>query len=194
MPHLPSPNVMQQRVPRWHLPTIASKDPTRKVVPVGDSLQGAAKMTDVYLNVYDLGEVWLGPNSVMSDILHVGGAFHVGVQVHGREIYFGSDGVATCAPRASEAHVYRQTVRMGKTRLTQAEVEQLVKQMCWKKTDYDLLRQNCVSFADVLCKKLVGRGLPSQVCRFPRALAVAARGLEPMLDLSSLIKRAVNAS
>jgi hypothetical protein len=145
-------------------------------------MQGA----EVFLHVYDLGEGWLTANSVSSDLFHLGGAFHVGVEVYSKEFYFGSEGVSTCEPKTADGHVYRQTVSMGRTTLSLQQVEQLVRQMRWSGVDYDILRRNCISFSNALCERLVGCGVPGWVNRFPHAAALAAVGLDPVVDLSAL--------
>jgi len=119
----------------------------------------------------------------------LGGAFHVGVEVHGKEIFFGSEGVDTCEPKGANWHVFRQTVSMGRTPLSREQVGELVRQMGWNGNDYDILRRNCCSFADELCEKLVGRGVPGWVDRFPQVAAAAVKGLQPVVDLSALVRR-----
>lgn len=146
-------------------------------------MQGA----EVFLHVYDLGEGWLTANSISSDLFHLGGAFHAGVEVYSREFFFCSEGVATCQPKMADGHVYRQTVSMGRTNLSLQQVEQLVRQMRWNGVDYDILRHNCISFSNALCERLVGSGVPAWVDRFPHAAALAAKGLDPVMNLSALV-------
>uniref|UniRef100_A0A7S1FA24 PPPDE domain-containing protein n=1 Tax=Noctiluca scintillans TaxID=2966 RepID=A0A7S1FA24_NOCSC len=160
----------------------------RPVTAFGSRCQSMMmQRAEVFLHVYDLGDGWLTANSVSSDLLNLGGAFHVGVEVHMTEFYFGSEGVATCLPKMADGHVYRETVSMGRTNLTVQQVEQLVMQMRWNGNDYDILRHNCVSFSNAFCQRLVGCGVPSWVKRFPQAVALAATGLDPVVDLSALV-------
>lgn len=145
----------------------------------GDSVENGSvphdevRGSEVCLNIYDLGEGCVAANTLCSDIFHVGGAFHVGVEVHGIEIFFGRNGVETCQPRRADVHVFRKSVRMGWTPLCMRQIKQIVANMGWNGADYDLLRQNCCSFASALCNQLVGRSLPNWVDRVPQALARA---------------------
>ena len=56
---------------------------------------------------------------------------------------------------------------MGETRLTPAQVEDLVYRMAdrYMGTKYDILTKNCNSFANELCLRLVDKGLPPWVNR-----------------------------
>jgi len=65
-------------------------------------------------------------------------------------------------------------------------VGQIVKQMLWNGSEYDIFRCNCCTWANKLCKQLVGHGLPGWVKRFPKAVALAAIGLAPVVDLSAM--------
>ena len=53
-------------------------------------------------------------------------AFHGGVEVFGREWSFGVDGVQKGSPRWHDFHVYRETIRMGKTNLDPEGVVRLI--------------------------------------------------------------------
>jgi len=145
-----------------------------------------ADAAGVYLSVYDLDEDWLQANHIFRDLLHIGGAFHAGIEVHGREWTYGQEGISCAKPRYHEVHIYRDSLFMGITRCSELEVKNLIEQELaqdWQGSDYDLLRRNCCSFADVLCRKLVGEGLPAWVSRFPKVASAASRQFDKVLDL-----------
>jgi len=144
----------------------------------------------VFLNVYDLNQDWLHANNLFHDVLRIGGAFHAGVEVYGREWSFGQEGVSSTPPRAHEVHIYRKSIPMGRTDMSPAEVSQLVE--CdvvprWQRGDYDLLRRNCCSFADFLCGRLVRRRIPGVVDRFPKVASAASRGLGKVMDFGGSV-------
>jgi len=168
-------------------PGLCKTLPTGHMARCGSGFEAMMQGTEVFLHVYDLGEGWLTANSISSDLFHLGGAFHVGVEVHSKEFFFCSEGVATCQPKMADGHVYRQTVSMGRTNLSLQQVEELVRQMRWNGVDYDILRHNCISFSNALCERLVGSGVPAWVDRFPHAAALAAKGLDPVMNLSALV-------
>jgi hypothetical protein len=135
----------------------------------------------VFINVYDLTPVpnaytyWCGV-----------GVFHSGVEVYGVEYAFGGhdydcSGIFATAPRDPPgAVVFRETVYLGDTDLTQNEVLQLVQRMGseFKGNRYHLLQRNCNHFASELCRALVGKPLPFWVNRLA-SVAVTLHCLLP---------------
>ncbi|CAE7254475.1 unnamed protein product [Symbiodinium sp. CCMP2592] len=141
----------------------------------------------VWINIYDLNQDWLTANDVGANVLHVGGAFHAAVEVFGREWSYGSDeGISRSEPRKHDVHVYRNSVGLGATLKTEAQVEQLVEEMRhrWHAGDYDILYHNCCSFADEFGMELTGRGLPGWVNRLPRLLS--------NVDVEHVVSKAVS--
>eukprot|EP00929_Paragymnodinium_shiwhaense_P090022 TRINITY_DN5024_c0_g1_i4.p1 TRINITY_DN5024_c0_g1~~TRINITY_DN5024_c0_g1_i4.p1 ORF type:complete len:298 (-),score=68.61 TRINITY_DN5024_c0_g1_i4:243-1067(-) len=116
--------------------------------------------TPVVLHIYDVTghDAITGVNKALK--LIGTGAFHGGVEVYGTEWSFGycedGSGVFSCPPRGCDAHSFRQSVDMGATALTEAQVNGLIQRMTaeWPGTGYDLLRRNCCTFSDTLCVEL----------------------------------------
>lgn len=141
----------------------------------------------VYLNIYDLNDEWLQSNQISADILNIGGAFHAGVEVHGKEWSFGQDGIDCQEPRTHDVHVYRMSIAMGRTSQAEAEVVRfmdLAMRSQWHGCDYDMLERNCCSFAEVVCMHLVGRNLPGWVTRFPRLACTASQGVNHLINVA----------
>jgi len=126
-----------------------------------------SQMAPVTLNVYDLTTqndwtYWCGV-----------GVFHTGVEVYGIEYAYGGhdydvSGVFATNPREAPGAVYfRESVHMGETDLTPAQVQQLVQQMGshYKGNAYHLLQKNCNHFASDLCLQLLGRPAPAWINR-----------------------------
>ena len=102
----------------------------------------------VFLNIYDLNEEWLQSNHISKDLLNIGGAFHAGVEVHGKEWSFGEEGISCQAPREHEVHVYRSSIQMGTTCYSEAQLKHLMLRVMapqWREGDYDMLERNCCS-------------------------------------------------
>eukprot|EP00438_Fugacium_kawagutii_P003638 Skav224208 [mRNA] locus=scaffold939:919848:932012:- [translate_table: standard] len=76
----------------------------------------------VYLHLYDLNDTFAHMNSVSLDLLGLGGALHVGVEILGNEWSFGMQGVSITTPKENQYYTYRQTVTMGRTALKRKEV------------------------------------------------------------------------
>lgn len=129
----------------------------------------------VVLNVYDLNEHWLNMNGVLCDALNLGGAFHVGVEVFGREWSFGVSGVICTPARRHDVHVYRESIPLGYTRYSRQAVTSILKNMgnaSWSGDSYDILNRNCCTFARELCCKILGRDkIPRWIDRLGNGLA-----------------------
>lgn len=141
----------------------------------------------VFLNVYHLDENWPAANKISTNVLGFGGAYHVGVQVFNIEYFFSVAGlVSDYTPRTSEKHVYYKSVFMGETKLSAQQVREVIKRhrRSWRAENYDLLRNNCCNYAEVLCQELVGLSLPSWVSNLPRIASAAADTIEGAVDMS----------
>jgi len=118
--------------------------------------------------------------------LKFGGVFHAGVEVNDMEWCFGFSaskthpGVACIEPKTHPQHHYRQTVDMGYTRCSPADVIEIVDQLLeeYPGDDYDLLRRNCCHFADDFTRRLGVGGIPGWVMR----LAKVGAGVDSMIQ------------
>lgn len=112
------------------------------------------------------------------------GAFHGAVEVNGAEWSFGycegDTGVFDCPPKGCDAHSYRESLPMGETVLSPAEVSALITRMSgeWPGESYDLLRRNCCSFSDAFCVELGVGHIPAWVVNLAGAGATVADGFE----------------
>nr|BAN64906.1 conserved hypothetical protein [Babesia bovis] len=122
----------------------------------------------VYLNIYDLEAV----NRVVNVVAGTfgAGAYHAGVEIYGCEYNFGYtpqgvSGIVQSQPRYHAAHKYRRSIDLGKTMYTPKEVMEIVEMMkpLWLGTSYDILKKNCLNFADAFCKQLGVGAIPTWV-------------------------------
>lgn len=125
----------------------------------------------VTVHLYDLSEALAQINSVSIDLIGYGGALHVGVEVFGIEWSFGTGGVSCSLPKQNRHYVYRQSVDMGTTALTQKDVQQAILSMQreWQGSEYDLFLKNCGTFCNALCIRLGVGSLPAWVTRLAEA-------------------------
>jgi len=173
---------------------------------------------------YPLGEsaVWLHIYDVSGSTLRIvnnlarpvgTGAFHAGVEVFGQEWSFGyaaesRTGIYNCRPRCNTAHKYRESLPMGVTSLSEAEVRRLIEALKaeWPGCSYDLLIRNCCHFSDSFCRALGVGPTPEWVTNLAGAgarivggvdqavaSAHAARGLVMAIDEHYQISPAVEA-
>lgn len=142
----------------------------------------------VMLHIYDVTHLATikGINEVL---LPMGfGAFHAGVEAYGTEWSFakctvGGSGVFRCVPRQAPGHMYRETLDMGSTELSQEETWALGRGMSeeWSSDSYDLLRRNCCHFSDELCRQLGVGSMPEWVSGLANAGASLVVRLQQVL-------------
>merc|ERR1712232_1135975 len=107
--------------------------------------------------------------------LKFGGVFHAGVEVNGKEWYYGlcmgtGTGVRCVEPTKDPEHHFRQTVTLPSTALSETSVDALIGTIKaeYPGASYDLLRRNCCHFADDLCQRLGVGAIPGWVYRLAR--------------------------
>jgi len=166
---------------------------TSPATSVGKTLQCNPSELPVSLHVYDVsndGRVETF-NSLLAprvSPLKLGGIFHVGVEVNGQEWSFGQSlfgsGVCGLKPRAHPSHNFRDTMELRPTQLSEQQVVRVLEMMSseYQGSDYDLLRRNCIHFADDLCSRLGVGVVPRWVHRFPRWVHRFARTAERLYD------------
>merc|ERR1712039_97438 len=100
------------------------------------------------------------------------GIFHCGVDVCRREWSYDADGVYCCWPQRCKEHTFFDTVVMGHTTLTEAEVRRLLRWLekaDWTGEAFDILEHNCCHFSDTLCRHLGVGALPEWVTNLATA-------------------------
>lgn len=148
---------------------------------------------DVLLNIYHLDDNWKDANHVSKQLFGLGGAFHVGIEVAGREWTYGVAGITCAQPRSHQVHVYHESILLGETSLSPKQVQALIARMGrqWLGEDYNMLDKNCCSFADALSLSLVGDHIPQWVTRFPHLASKAAAHLDHIVDVKGLMQDSV---
>jgi len=117
------------------------------------------------------------------------GAFHSAVEVFGVEYSYGykddppgASGIFTCEPCKCQAHSYREQVVMGRTEMSELEVESVLEELReeWVGQDYDLLRRNCCHFSDEFCRRLGVGAIPAWVNNLAAAGASLGNGFRQL--------------
>mmetsp|Transcript_89167 Transcript_89167/g.195400 ORF Transcript_89167/g.195400 Transcript_89167/m.195400 type:complete len:443 (+) Transcript_89167:427-1755(+) len=132
----------------------------------------------VLAHIYDVGDEdfvkKVNRIGTVNDKVLIGGVFHAGIEVYGREWSFGfteeGSGVCYTQPRKHPHHRYKATVVMGPTKLSVTEVDSLILRLAqiWLGPTYDMIHRNCCDFANELSVELgVGR-MPGWVDRLGR--------------------------
>ncbi|CAE7521130.1 unnamed protein product [Symbiodinium pilosum] len=145
----------------------------------------SAPACTVFLNVYDLAPATSVLNSVLCNtMVKTFGAFHATIEIYGQEWGFyrqvDPEVCGVCRsrqPRQHPIHVYRQSVNLGQTRLTEAQTYRLVRSevaKLWPSKRYDLIHCNCIHFCDDLAKRLGAKPVPAWVRGLHETGAAAA--------------------
>lgn len=156
----------------------------------------------VLLNVYDLASATTIANAMLCNVLVKGfGAFHAAVEVYGEEWSFfrrvreSSCGICRSRhPRQHPVHVFRQSICMGTTKLSQKEVWRLIVDQIapeWPSRRYDIVHSNCISFCDELLRALGAEPVPTWVRGLQDAGAALLRAPQA---LGSLLQGSVSSS
>ncbi|XP_054167283.1 deubiquitinase DESI2-like [Oppia nitens] len=135
----------------------------------------------VILHIYDVPEA----NNYIKILAPGLGVFHTGVQVFGKEYSFGGhqknfSGIFVTPPKdtrslsVNETFKYKQSKLIGYTKLSDEEIQDIVKEMGTKQfrgIDYNLIRKNCNHFSDAFCKKLCGKSIPQWINQLVKIVA-----------------------
>lgn len=151
----------------------------------------------VYLNIYDLNEEYLLANDIFQEVLELGGAFHAGVEVYGREWSFGTTGVGFNRPKTHDVHVYRQSILIGYSQYDPDQVETIIEDVMnhrWPGSSYQLLSRNCCTFSRAFCKHLTGNVIPDWVDRLPRLLNVITKPVKGVANVAAGMGKSVNSA
>lgn len=149
----------QQAVP---IPPVAqppspSATPKPSATPPVDD-RASSNNNTVFLNVYDVqtpDDPTIIPR-LNNVLVHMGiGIFHTGVEIWGREFAFGGhpdadSGIFEVDPRKCPSVRYRTSICLGVTRVTEAQVDQIVDQLGSTEyigNRYSLISRNCNSFS-----------------------------------------------
>ncbi|KAA6388369.1 MAG: putative pppde peptidase family [Streblomastix strix] len=125
------------------------------------------KQIPIYLNVYDM--------QVQGRTINTStvGMFHTGVQIENKEYAFGGGledetGVFISKPKSGiEGTTFKEQILIGNSNMDIKEIYDIVNQLKqqFMSKDYHLLKKNCNIFADTLCQRVCGQGIPTWVNR-----------------------------
>eukprot|EP00929_Paragymnodinium_shiwhaense_P079416 TRINITY_DN41338_c0_g1_i1.p1 TRINITY_DN41338_c0_g1~~TRINITY_DN41338_c0_g1_i1.p1 ORF type:complete len:274 (+),score=69.05 TRINITY_DN41338_c0_g1_i1:122-943(+) len=168
--------------------SVASTKPKQPLVAVPRGPQ-VRKHLEVWLHIYDLDSVTARLNELVLRGANLG-AYHCGVEVMGDEWYFAwgqtsSSGVVWSEPKGHTVHIYRESMCMGVTPLSERQVEEVIYEAmkAWPANSYHPIHRNCVSFAEHLVKTLKApKAFPTWVHGAAEATSKSV-ALEPIADL-----------
>ncbi|CAN7031463.1 hypothetical protein BRARA_H00927 [Brassica rapa] len=128
-----------------------------------------ARLTPVYLNVYDLTPVnnylyWFGI-----------GIFHSGIESHGLEYCYGAheyptSGVYEVEPKNCPGFIFRRSLLLGTTTMSPSDFRSYMEKLSRKYhgDTYHLIAKNCNHFTEEVCFQLTGKPVPGWINRLAR--------------------------
>jgi len=139
----------------------------------------------VTLHVYDLSQ---GMASQMSPALlgkQIGGIWHTGIVVFGREYYFGG-GICVDAPGTTPYGSPLKEHVIGSTSKSSEEFLAFLRSVSSRFTmgTYNLFEHNCNNFSDECSRFLTGKGIPDYIINLPSEVLSTSMGqmIRPMID------------
>lgn len=128
-------------------------------------------MSDVYVYIYDLSKGLASQLSVLFIGKQLEGIWHTSIVCHGREWYFGSNGVEDCFPKSTLLGEPNRIEHLGRTEVDSKELVEMINQLKYSQFrlgTYDLFHHNCNNFSNELAQFLVGRTIPSYILDLPK--------------------------
>jgi len=148
----------------------------------------------VTLNIYDLSQGMARQFSPMLLGKTIDMIYHTGVEVFGREFYFGG-GICSDYPRQTPYGFPVQTHDMGTTSKTAEQFVVFLNSIShrFNMATYHVLDNNCNNFSNECCAFLVGKSIPQYILDLPKEAMDSPMGamLRPMIEnMSSQIRNA----
>lgn len=135
----------------------------------------AEARTPVILHIYDVGHSQTIRVINRATEVLLGGVFHSGVEIYGREYSFGGSkvdqsGIFACLPTRCPMHTYLESVYLGDCYLPKAAVKAILHALVpkWRGNTYDILRKNCCSFSTEFAIELGVGPLPDWTDRLAK--------------------------
>lgn len=143
--------------------------------------------SDVVLYIYDLTQ---GMAAMMSQMLlgrQIEGIWHTAVVVYGREYFFGSQGITSCAPGTTVLGQPGRKEVIGQTFIPPSVFTDYVRGLAestFRGSNYSLLKHNCNTFSEDLCQFLCGVGIPKYILDLPQEFLSTPLGqtLGPLIE------------
>ncbi|KAA8498807.1 Desumoylating isopeptidase 1 [Porphyridium purpureum] len=148
----------------------------------------------VILHVYDLSQGMARQMSPMLLGKVIDGIWHTGVEVFGREFYFGG-GICADLPSCTPYGAPVQTIEMGITQKRADEFQMFLHsvQSTFSMETYHILDNNCNNFSDACCRFLLGKSIPQYILDLPNEAMNSPMGsmLRPMIEnMSNQVRNA----
>jgi hypothetical protein len=129
----------------------------------------------VYLNVYAISD----ENPSLPGF----GIWHTGVEINGVEYNFGKresslSGISAIKPRSAQGMKYKETVEIGRTKLSSREIRDLISEMgkTYVGSSYHVTGRNCNHFSEEFSQRVCGQSLPGWVNRAAKAAHTVGLG------------------
>ncbi|PXF45879.1 Desumoylating isopeptidase 1 [Gracilariopsis chorda] len=149
-------------------------------------------MTTVTLHVYDLSQGMARQLSSAFLGRQIDGIWHTGIEVYGREYYFGG-GICSDAPNQTPYGTPYSVESLGSTSKTKEEFLTFLGSICrqFSLESYHLLENNCNNFSDACSMFLLDKHIPQYILDLPAEAMNSPLGpmIRPIIDQMQAVVR-----
>lgn len=146
--------------------------------------------TDSYpvkVYIYDVTKGMARQLSPMMLGKHIEGVWHTAIVVHGKEFYFGGQGIDHCPPGNTILGRPDLIVDLGSTEVPEEVFKEYLtslRESTFSGDKYHLFEHNCNTFSNEVAQFLTGQKIPSYVTDLPSEVLSTPFGqaLRPLLD------------
>ncbi|XP_036938206.1 desumoylating isopeptidase 1-like [Acanthopagrus latus] len=146
--------------------------------------------TDSYpalLYIYDLSK---GMARQLSPVMlgkQLDGIWHTAIVVHGKEYFYGGEGISNCPPGGTPLGEPDSIVHLGSTEVTaELFMDYLasLSESTYGRDKYNVFEHNCNVFSNEVAQFLTGKKIPSYITDLPSEVLSTPFGqaLRPLLD------------
>ena len=113
--------------------------------------------------------------------------WHTAVVAHGKEWFFGSNGVEKCDPKTTMLGDPKEIMLMGQTHLSKEEFTKYMEDLSqdrYQGSEYKLLDKNCNNFSEEVCQHLTKKSIPKKILDLPEMVKTSpmASMLLPIIE------------
>ncbi|KAM3592597.1 uncharacterized protein V6R79_021833 [Siganus canaliculatus] len=143
----------------------------------------------VKLYIYDISKGMARQLSLLMLGKQLEGVWHTGVVVHGKEFFFGGEGINNCPPGGTLLGQPDSIVDLGSTEVPEELFKEYLISLgesTYRNDKYNLFEHNCNTFSNEVAQFLTGRKIPSYITDLPSEVLSTPFGqaLRPLLDSS----------
>ncbi|KAM6963548.1 desumoylating isopeptidase 1-like [Tautogolabrus adspersus] len=141
----------------------------------------------VLLYIYDLSRGMVRQLSPLMLGKQLDGIWHTAIVVHGKEFFFGAEGINSCSPSGTILGDPYSIVDLGSTEVPGQIFQEYLTSLAestYRSDKYNLLENNCNTFSNDVAQFLTSKKIPSYITDLPAEILSTPFGeaLRPLLN------------